>query len=77
MSEDSIIKDSDFPVTKSRLIEDLHSGGLRSGEKNYSTFIFKFTWLGMRWPDYTNSSIYGYSNRKREYCYASSQRRLH
>ncbi|MBF8437950.1 AAC(3) family N-acetyltransferase [Halanaerobiaceae bacterium Z-7014] len=33
MSEDSIIKDSDFPVTKSRLIEDLHSGGLRSGEK--------------------------------------------
>ncbi len=31
MSEKSIIKNSDFPVTKSRLIEDLNSGGLKSG----------------------------------------------
>lgn len=32
MGEDTIIKNSDFPVTKARLIEDLKSGGLKSEE---------------------------------------------
>lgn len=32
MGEDYVIKTSDFPITKTRLIEDLNSGGLKSGQ---------------------------------------------